>query len=211
MCNCKNCFLKIAETINIHNIRYDGDNIPNASLFIPGINECDKTLLVKIEGKFCKGIRLTLKLVGYKDENYNITKIRPIGTHKKLKKSTGCIHFKLTNKFIPLPNHMVYLPTLFGEIVDLPRLQFGEALEYLFMLKMKCCECESKYKIPLSARYLSSEFTGDVKCEKVDLVDVQDETHPIKVIYNGMMKYAAIPHCVTHGQAPRPIIVYYII
>lgn len=212
-CNLK----KNIESIQISNIVYRDDTIENnssLSSFNPG-NTCDeKKLTIKLisDVPFYTGTKLKLKLIGVKDQNYVMTYISPIKVHKQMEYCCKSVIFNFISCNIPTPFGLLYLPTIITD--NRPYLQIGNALEYCFVLSVKCCDCKFDVKIPLTARYLGTDVKTDFKYEKPDLVESPDEDHTIKIICNADINnpkilYCRKIHCVTHSQAPKPIVFYY--
>ena len=189
--------------------------LPYKSIFNPGTSQNEKKLSIKIKSQlpFCEGTKLKLKLIAIKDNNYVMSNIFPIKTCKTLDKSTTYVKLDIINPNIPLPLNVVQILTIINECV--PQKEMGIALEYCFVLTIECPDCKLNCTIPLCVRYISSDCIVDVKCEKLEFVETPDETHQIKVIClddccNQTVYYTNLIHCVTHGQAPRPILFYYV-
>jgi len=210
----------ILKAIQICNIIYsiDDNNVDN-SLFIPGNSPDDKKLsiIVKTTSAFCRGTEFKLKLVGTKTDDYIMHKIKPIKTSRKLDHRTKRIKFDLISSKIPHPFGLFYVPTIITNCDQQnecrPQPMLGNALEYCFVLSIKCPKCKFDYVIPLTARYISADCKVDYKCEKLNIVDEPDDDHPIKIICNTddgtKIVYSNKLHCVSHGQMAKPIVFYY--
>lgn len=213
-CNNSNGIKKLIESLKLKDVVYYTNlNHEANSTFSPGNSPDQKQLkiIMTSEHNFSKGTSLTLKLVGYIDNENVRHPLKKIKTIKKVSSRSKEVTIILTNERIPLPKNVAYLPTFLSNCD--PSLEFGTAIEYCFVLYIKH-ECGFKCSgIPLYARY----FTGaicDVKCEIPDCVDVQDDDHPIIAYCNYATPeqrtiYCSLPHCVTHCQAERPVLFYY--
>lgn len=213
-CKCKCKCDKIMETMRISNILYYNVDTNDTSYFNPGDSPSEKTLSIKIcsEISLCKNTKLKLKLIGYRDEEYNFISICPIKIHKKLPNSSKCVRVDIVDAAIPLPCNVLYIPTIITECV--PQMEKGIALEYCFIVEMSCHKCNMEHKFPLTGIFSYYNSLVDIKCEKLEFVNTQDDQHPIKIICeedcnNTTILYSNLPHCVSHCQARKPIVFYY--
>lgn len=218
ICNCKTG--KKIKNIEFSDIVYNetGTSMTN-SFFYFGTSYENKTLNVKLSSthSFCKGTIFKLKLVGYKDQSRIVTKINPVKAYNKLKHNSKSVEFNLIDKDIPIPSGIIVMDTI-NDLCDnpncQPRVHAGITIEYCFILTV-ICPCLSVCSFPLNIRYISFDCLVDVKCEKPSISDTQDVDHPIKVICKcgdtTKIVYSSTIHCVTHAQAPRPRLFYYIV
>lgn len=206
------CSLKKAiETLQVHEIVYN-DTEGNTSSFNPGASADEMKLRIKISscGAFLKGTKLKLKLIGFKDPEHVFHHIDPIKISSKVHDTTQCLVFNIINKKIPVPHGVSYIhPEEYQPDPDVCRasLHIGYATQYCFVLYIDCCKCCDHYIIPFCVNYIGNEPKVDYKCEK--LVQTEDPENAIAVICNGETVYFRKPHCVTHGQVKRPIVLDY--
>ncbi len=205
-------FRKAIETIQVCEIGYNKPENENTSSFDTGSSPDDMKLRIKINssGKFHEGTKLKLKLIGYKDPDYKIHHIDPIKICHRVQETTQNLSLTLQNKKIPIPFGISYIhPEDDQPDPDIcnASLHIGYALEYCFVLYIKCCDCHNIHIIPFTARYIGNECKLDYKCEHLELSDTPENA--IKVICGSNVFYFKKPHCVTHGQVPRPVILDY--
>ena len=212
--SCKCGINELVESINVYDIVNTIDSTPDLeknSSFSPGNSYDEKKLCIKIHSEtfFGRGTKLKLKLISFKDNNRIVTKVKPISVYKKVEQTTNCITFDFISADIPLPFGLLYLPTIISDCVLGPQLQLGNAVEYRFVLYMKCHKHKEKIYIPLIGRYIGCDVKTDFKHEKVELVSEPDEDHNIKVICGTETFFCRKIHAVSHSQAPKPLVFYY--
>ena len=196
---------KIISSIEIKDIVYgpDADN----STFKQGVSSNKKRLSIKIDSdsSFRKGSQLRLKLIWTRDSKDVLTKIE-MKSYRALHSDSKSLTFEFVGEDVPIPFGLFYLQTIVQD-KDEFHLQLGEAIEYRFVLRVR--HESSCFRIPLKARYTSSDEIIDFKCEQPELVDTLDDNHPIRVLCGSTVFYSSLPHCVSHGQAPKPVVFYY--
>ena len=186
------------------------------SIFDPKNKPCEKSLniILKSDYKFPANLTFKLTLVAIRDINRNIIKINPIKTKSYSSHKTYNISFKFTDIDIPLPYNIGCIFPVKDPSNNpckiKPERIMGNALEYCFILNIKDCNTdELPITIPLYARYIGSDTICDFKCEKFDYVCAPEEgyTDELTLCHNTI--YSKPIHCVTHCQAPRPLLFVY--
>lgn len=196
---------KAIETLQISEIQYASQNL---SSFDPGLtpNEIKLTIKINSEGAFLKGTKVKLVLTSYKDPQNVIYKIDPITVSYKLDQTVASLSFDIHNKNIPIPHGVSYIHL--SEFCN-AELHIGNAKHYCFILYIKCCKCDDHHIIPFSLRYIGSDPIVDYKCEKIENTD--DIENSIPILCDGQTVYYRKPHCVSHGQMKKPILLPYAI
>lgn len=186
------------------------------SVFDPKDKPYKKSLniILKSEHKFPENLTFKLKLVAIRDANRNIIKINPIKAKSYISQETCKILFKFKDIDIPLPNNVnCIFPVKDPENNPCkikPERITGNAVEYHFLLQIEDCDNnELPFGIPLSARYISGDMKCDIKCEKLQYACVPDEENTIEMTLCHNTIYNKPTHCVTHCQAPRPLVFMY--
>lgn len=187
------------------------------SKFLPGSSLEKRTLQIIFTTSvaFPKNTILLLQLVSTLDESGNWTKLAtPICVEKKTVDEKTDLVFEFTSCNISLPKGIVYLPTVVKNCTNSLHLIAGGVVRYRFLFTIKKTRlaptmCPS---IPLDCN-VKNGATCDVKCEKPDIVETPDADHPIKIYCanSNSFVYSRGPHCVTHCQAPKPMLQYYIL
>ena len=203
---------KTLMSVNISNITYTNDNTANG--FFDFGNSFDGRMLrvyVNSDNNFPKGTMMMLELIGVRDRDYNFTPINPIQTYIDINSPTNLVIFDFVSSTIPLPFCIGLIPDRVNEYTDI-HITYGTAIEYCFRFHVECYKHRFSITIPLKARYIYSDMKTNIKCEKLELITEKDDNHFIKIICSDpdVIYYAARPHCVTHSQAPRPVVFYYI-
>ena len=207
---------KLARSLKVNEIYYNetGDFL-EASSFYPGNNMADMKFIIKINSqkKFYQGTKLKLRLVGYKDNEYVYHQVEPIDVYVVVNSITNNVEFEYVNKNLPMPLGISYISPneTQDELQDgicKATLYTGNALEYYFVLFIKCKnQSHESHVIPINVRYVSFDAKVDVKCERVIQTDSIENT--ISVSVNNQLYYFIKPHCVTHGQVTRPVLLNY--
>lgn len=196
-------------------VYYDATkDLTNNSYFDPGSSPNNTSLLIllKTDVEFPEGTVFRLRLVGTINNDGIKTNIKKIKVKKTLKSASKVIELRLVDKNIPIPSGIVFIPT--SEIADCqPITVVGNALEYCLLLDIKLNNrhlSDRCPKLPLICRYIGSQALCDIKCEKVECISGDDPDYPIKITcQDNTLASCRMIHCVTHCQAPRPIVYYY--
>jgi hypothetical protein len=147
---------------------------------------------------------MVLKLIGYKDSEYNYYPIEPISSLKQTTPTTNTVIFDIYGPPIPFGLLYVYV----DNDNNTASIRIGEVQEYCFTLHAECGKFgHGKHVIPLNGRYIAADSVVDYKCEK--LSTTEDIENAIQVTLNNEVVYFSKPHCVGHGQLKRPVLLEY--
>ena len=195
---------KIISTIEAKDIIFGSDQ--DKSTFTKGVSHDKKRLSIKItsDSPFTKGARMKLKLIGVLDNTGVFTRLE-MKSHLIQRQDSNQISFDFVGD-IPVPFGVYYLPTIVQKEEEF-ELQPGVAIEYRFVLRVR--DGSTLFRIPLTARYRGAEAKMDFKCERLEVMPTRDDTFHIRVLSGSTVFYAREPHCVSHGQAPKPIVFYH--
>ncbi len=199
------------ESLTVNDIRLSSPNETD-SKFLPGASISERTLSVQIntDVPFAVGSKLYMRLVACIDQENVKTPITPeVRTIYDVTTVSNSHMIDFTGEQIPLPKGIIYLPNDV-EVCQTISLLGGTVVKYVILLSTSRYEDTLSCAIPLIV-LVHSNAICDIKCEKVALSDAQTEEYPVKIYCQDTdsFVYATVPHCVTHCQAPRPIIQYY--
>ena len=208
------CFLQPQiESLLINDIRLINPTLFDGQ-FIPGQSADEKTIRVALTSSvtFPVGVVLQLQLVSTIDENGVRVLLDPKICVQRITRCNETIFwFDFVGQQIPLPKGYMYLPNTL-ESCSSVHLQAGGVQKYCFLLSTKNCRTSplSCPGIPFVSRVLNNAAC-DIKCEKPSVIGTPDESHTLKIYCKDTdsFVYSTLPHCVTHCQAPKPLILYY--
>ena len=189
---------------------------PTQSAFLPGALLAERTLRVVLntDTPFPLATILKLKLTTSIDENGVKSAINPPISASLIvaDKQSSVYVFTFTGAHIPLPKNIIYLPNTLISCADSPSLQAGKTSKYGLLLHVGKAKCATVCVpgTPLLAHVISGA-SCDIKCEVPSVSQEPSDDTPIEIYCQDTKKsvFASLPHCVTHCQAPRPIVQYY--
>ena len=204
------------ETLEMYDFIISGSATSSTSEFQPGNTIDERKLVCRLRSDvpFPVGTRLLLRLVAVTDAaNAKTPVVVSITREKVVKRFDTHFDIILTSRDIPLPVGILFLPTTAPACtLEALHLVNGSVARYHFILSVASRYCHPQQYvepgIPLIGKVVSGALC-DVKCERLEFSDVQDADHTIKIVCDSRIVYAKPPHCVTHCQAPKPIIQYY--
>jgi len=181
------------------------------SKFLPGetINQRTLSVVIKTDLAFPIGTELYMRLVAGIDEEGTKTPITPEVRMIYTVDSLADSHrLDFTASQVPIPLGIIYLPNDVSTCP--PSLIGGSIVKYVILLSSTIFEDTMSCAIPLVA-LVNSNATCDIRCEQVATNDTQTDDYPVKIYCQDTESfiYGSVPHCVTHCQAPRPILQYY--
>ena len=188
----------------------------NDSQFEPGSSIEERTLQICFKTDYCfpRGTILLLKLVGIIDDSGEKTKIcPPICGSTTISNEKQSICIDVTSCNIPLPKGILYLSNVQANCNSV-HLVAGNVQKFCFLLftQKNTHAPRSCPGIPITVR-VKNNAECDIKCEKPEIVAQPDVSHSIKIYCQDTKTfvYSSTPHCVTHCQAPKPIVQYYVL
>lgn len=208
----ENIFARQVESLQIFDIVL-GQSSVISSEFNAGNSVCEKNLVCRLKSdvEFPRCTTLRLRLVAVSDANHVKTMLpTPVEALKTIDKPHPVVEITLVGSAIPIPVGILHLPTTVSSCY--PQMIAGSAVRYHFVLYVKFARsrCYTSPGTPLVA-CVQRNALCDYKCEQLQFSDTQDDEFTIKVVCGSKTVYAKLPHCVTHCQAPRPIVQYYVV
>lgn len=202
---------KSIESLLVSDIRLTTPAVTD-SQFVPGnsINERTLRIVFNTDVPFPLGSQLHARLTASIDSDNVKTPIEPnIKTILTITSTSNAHTIEFTGSQIPLPQGIMFIS---NNQECPPTIEAGAAQKYVILLSTSrfACGAISCPAMPLIARVLTGAVC-DIKCEMLSTTNTPDPDYPIQIYCDNLDQfvYAQVPHCVTHCQAPRPILQYY--